>query len=82
MEIDMLASHSANASQEALQLSVYDMTPGQIRAAFGKCAESFHKQRGLRYLRHYFDMLERDADYAAKLLADARHHLSYARAYK
>ena len=63
-------------------LSVYDMTPNQIRADFGKCAESFHKQMGLRYLRHYHEMLNRDADYAAKLLADARHHLTYARAYK
>lgn len=63
-------------------LSVFEMTPNQMRAAFGKCIESFHKQRGLRYLRHYHEMLNRDADYAAKLLADARHHLAYARAYK
>ena len=62
--------------------SVYEMTPGQIRAAFGKCVESCHKQMGLRYLRHYFTMLDRDADFAAKLLADARHHLAHARAYK
>ena len=68
MEIDML--------------SVFEMTPNQMRAAFGKCIESFHKQRGLRYLRHYHEMLNRDADYAAKLLADARHHLAYARAYR
>ena len=60
-------------------LSVFEMTPNQMRAAFGKCIESFHKQRGLRYLRHYHEMLNRDADYAAKLLADARHHLTYAR---
>jgi hypothetical protein len=68
MEIDML--------------SVYDMTPGQIRAAFGKCAESFHKQMGLRKIRDYRLFITRNAEHAEKMLADARHHLAYARAYK
>ena len=58
------------------------MTPSQIRAAFGKCAESFHKQMGLRKIRDYKVFETRNVDHAATLLADARHHLAYARAYK
>lgn len=63
-------------------LSVYEMTPNQIRAAFGKCAESFHKQMGLRKIRDYKLLEDRNPEYAAQLLADSRHHLTYARAYK
>ena len=63
-------------------LSVYDMTPNQIRADFGKCAESFHKQMGLRKIRDHKLLEEKNPEQAAKLLADARHHLTYARAYK
>jgi len=78
----MLASHSANASQEALQLSVYDMTPNQMRTAFGKCIESFHKQMGLRKIRDYKLLETKNPERASTLLADSRHHLAYARAYK
>lgn len=60
-------------------LSVYEMNPNQIRADFGKCAESFHKQMGLRKIRDYKLLEEKNPEHAAKLLADARHHLTYAR---
>lgn len=60
-------------------LSVYDMTPNQIRADFGKCAESFHKQMGLRKIRGYKLLEEKNPEQAAKLLAEARNHLAYAR---
>ena len=63
-------------------LSVYEASPNQIRTAFGKCAESFHKQMGLRKIRDYKLLETKNPDQAAKLLADARHHLAYARAYK
>ena len=33
--------------------SVFEMNPMQIRHAYGKCPESFHKQMGLRKLRDY-----------------------------
>ena len=60
-------------------LSVYDMTPNQIRADFGKCDESFHKQMGLRKIRDYKLLETKNPEHAAKLLADARNHLAYAR---
>lgn len=63
-------------------LSVYDMTPNQIRADFGKCAESFHKQMGLRKIRDYKSFEIKNPEHAAKLLAEARNHLAYARVYK
>ena len=63
-------------------LSVYDMTPNQIRANFGKCAESFHKQMGLRKIRDYKLLEIKNPEHAAKLLADARNHLAYARVYR
>ena len=60
-------------------LSVFEMTPNQMRAAFGKCIESFHKQMGLRKIRDYKLLEEKNPEHAAKLLADARNHLAYAR---
>lgn len=63
-------------------LSVYQMTPGQIRAAFGKCVESCHKQMGLRRIREYKFSIAKNPEHANKLLAEARDHLTYARAYK
>ena len=63
-------------------LSVFEMTPNQLRAAFGKCAESFHKQMGLRKIRDYKLFETKNPERAATLLADSRHHLTYARAYK
>jgi len=60
--------------------SVFEMNPMQMRHAYGKCAESFHKQMGLRKLRDYNLFATRNPEYASTLLADARHHLAYARA--
>jgi hypothetical protein len=62
--------------------SVFEMNFMQMRHAYGKCPESFHKQMGLRKLRDYKLFANRNPEYASTLLADARHHLAYARAYK
>lgn len=62
--------------------SVYELTPNQIRADFGKCAESFHRQMGLRKIRDYKLLEDRNPEVAATLLADARNHLAYARVRK
>lgn len=54
----------------------------KMRAAYGRCPTSSHKQIGLRRLRDAEYFMGRNSDYAIQQLASARHHLPYAEAWR
>lgn len=62
--------------------SVYEMNPIEMRSAFGRCADCAQKQIGLRRLRDYLALRDRNPTAAEYLLQQARLSLVHARAYK
>jgi hypothetical protein len=62
--------------------SVHEMTVFELRSAFGRCADCSHKQIGLRRLRDYLALRDRNPTAADYLLQQARLSLANARAYK